>query len=71
MNEGHIVTSEKRTRQYKPSAPTVAATAGMVPAPLIIWLLSLFHVDVPAEVAASIGSFLSALFAWVTVKGRR
>lgn len=32
---------------------------------LAVWALSLFGIEVPAEVAAPLGSALAGLFAWI------
>lgn len=68
------MSTEKPASKYQviPTSPTIAAGAAGIPAGVIlVWVLQLLGVDPPPEVATSIGSILSALFALATKKGRR
>ena len=48
------------------SGKTVLTGAtGIAVAPIIVWVLSLFGVEIPAEVAAGIAGLLSALVAYL------
>lgn len=50
----------------KPSAKTGATTgAGVVIAPILIWIAGLFGVEIPAEVAVLLGGAAAAVVAWL------
>lgn len=59
-------------RSLKPSAPVAIGAAGGSPlGVLVVYALQLAGVDVPAEVAAAIGSAVGALLGYFVKGGRR
>lgn len=55
-----------------PSRPVAVGTVGGgSAAPLVVWLLGLFGVEVPPEIAATIGSVLGGVFGYIVRGGRK
>lgn len=53
------------TNSYLPSAKIQAAGLGGAFAVVLVWVIGLFGVDVPAEVAAAMTAILSVAFGYV------
>lgn len=49
----------------RPSAKVAAAGVGGAASVVIVWALSLAHVEVPAEVAAAFATLLAFLAGWL------
>lgn len=55
----------------RPTAPVVAGAAGGSPLGVVlVWALAQAGIDMPAEVAAAVGSFVGALVGYFTKGGR-
>lgn len=62
----------ERRRPSLPSRPVAVGTIGGTSlAPLAVWLLGLFGIEVPPEVAATIGSLLGGVFGYIVRGGRK